>query len=58
MKPKDAAYLHSVVENEGFAYAFLHYSDFSSIEDEEFQILRNRFEESANELAEYLGVNI
>jgi hypothetical protein len=55
MKAKDKEYLLSVIENEGFEYAFIYYSDFKKIEDEEFHRLRKLFEESRQNLADYIG---
>lgn len=58
MKAKDLNYIQDTVENEGFGYAFLHYSNFDEVVDDEFHRLRLQFESSAHELAEYLNVDI
>lgn len=58
MKAQDLVYIRDIVEDEGFAYAFLHYSDFGEVDDEEFHNLRLKFENAAEELAEYLGVSV
>lgn len=58
MKGKEFHYVVDCVEDEGFAYAFLHYSDFKEIEDKEFHRLRENFENAAHELAEYVGVDV
>lgn len=46
------------IESEGFAYAFLYYSNFKEIEDIEFHILRVQFESSARALANYIGCDV
>lgn len=58
MKAKELNYIQDTVEDEGFGYAFLHYSDFEEIQDEEFHRLRLEFELSAQALADYLNVDI
>ncbi|HED4408754.1 TPA: hypothetical protein R4328_001876, partial [Pasteurella multocida] len=40
MKQEDREYLQSIIENEGFDYAFVGYSHFKEIQDEEFHKLR------------------
>lgn len=56
MNAKDLDYVRDTIENEGFEYAFIHYSDFKHIKDEEFHKLREAFEKARNELAEFLNV--
>lgn len=58
MRGKDYQYILDTVDNEGFGYAFLHYSDFLEIKDEEFHKLRENFEEAAHALADYIDVTI
>jgi hypothetical protein len=53
MKLRDVA---AAVDNEGFDYAFRHYSDFSEVKDEEFHRLRVAYVEAASQLAEYVDV--
>jgi len=53
MKKLEREYIQSIVENEGFDYAFRHYSDFQKIKDETFHQLREAYVKAANELAEY-----
>jgi hypothetical protein len=56
MKPKDAKYVIDCVDNEGFDYTFVSYSEFKEIKDEEFHKLREAFLDARQELAEFLGV--
>ncbi len=58
MKPVDAKRVIDTIENEGFAYTFIDYSNFEDIESEEFHELRREFVDSAEKLAEYLGVDV
>lgn len=58
MKSKDIVYIHSVVENEGFDYAFRHYSSFEEVEDKEFHRLLCEYLDSSEELIEYLGLDV
>jgi hypothetical protein len=51
MKLREVA---ACVENEGFDYAFRHYSDFKEVKDVEFHILRQAYVKAAEALAEYL----
>lgn len=55
MKPKDAKYVRETIENEGFGYAFLDYSDFEDIKDEKFHELRKAFIKAQQELDDYIG---
>lgn len=52
---KERNYVLAVVENEGFDYAFNHYSDFEEIKDEEFHQLRKNFLEARQKLAQFIG---
>lgn len=55
MTGKERKYVLSTVDNEGFDYAFVHYSDFEDIEDKEFHELRKNFLEAREKLANYIG---
>jgi hypothetical protein len=55
MKAKDRKYVRSVIDNEGFDYAFRHYTDFLDIKDKQFHELREAYVKAANALAEYVG---
>lgn len=56
MRPRDAIYIASTVAKEGFESAFVDYSDFKEIQDEEFHDKRRAFLESRKALVEYLGL--
>lgn len=53
MKKKDREYIQATVENEGFDYAFRHYTHFEEVKDEEFHRLRQAYVAAAEALAEY-----
>jgi hypothetical protein len=44
--------LRDVVDNEGFDYAFVNYSDFAEIEDAEFQQKRAAYVKAQQELGD------
>ncbi|MBE3085038.1 MAG: hypothetical protein IMZ64_02330 [Bacteroidetes bacterium] len=44
------------VENEGFDYAFIHYSNYEDIKDPKFHELRLAYIKAENDLAEYIGL--
>lgn len=50
-------YVRECVEEEGMYYAFVGYSDFKEVEDEELHKLKETFLNSAKELAEYLRLD-
>lgn len=43
-----------IVDNEGFDYAFRHYSDFKEVKDVEFHRLRREYVDAAILLADYI----
>jgi len=43
MTNDEKEYVSNTIDNEGFDYAFMSYSDFSDIEDEEFHKLRRMY---------------
>ena len=43
------------IDNEGFHYCFLDYSDFEEIKDKTFHKLRLQYRRAAKEFAEYIG---
>lgn len=55
MTKAEREYVGDIIENEGFHYAFIHYSDFSEIEDEEFHKLRVAYETAVLALEDYIG---
>lgn len=44
------------IENEGFDYCFVHYSEFSEIKDKKFHKLRLKYLDARGDLAEYIGI--
>lgn len=56
MKGSDAKDVCDRVNNEGFHYAFLHYSDFKEVKDREFHKLRKAYIAATKKLADYLGL--
>ena len=56
MKEKDMEYVRSKVDNEGFDYAFIHYSNYEDIKDKKFHELRLAYIKAAKDLSKYLGV--
>lgn len=44
------------VEQEGFHYCFVSYSDFAEIKDAKFHKLRKAFVKASEDLAAYLGL--
>lgn len=56
MTGKELDYVRGTIDNEGFDYAFRHYSDFEDeVKDKAFHKLRKAYLKAANELQEYLG---
>lgn len=55
MKAKDKEQLCFTVDNEGFDYAFRHYSSFDKIKDKRFHQLREAYVKAAGELEEYIA---
>lgn len=43
-----------VIDNEGFDYTFISYTDFNEIEDEKFHILRKQYIKIREEFADYI----
>jgi hypothetical protein len=58
MTEEELQNVRDTVEGEGFDYAFMNYSDFSEIEDEEFHKLREAYVDATRALAEYIGVDV
>ena len=56
-KNRGLKYILDTVENEGFDYAFAHYSNFHDIKNDEFHKLRRVFLKARKELQEYLGID-
>ena len=56
MTGKELDYVRDTVENEGFDYAFRHYSDFEDIKDKKFHELRKAYAKAAEALVEFLNL--
>lgn len=56
MKAKDLDYIRETVDSEGFDYAFVHYSNFEEVKDEEFHKLREAFLKARREFVEFLNL--
>lgn len=57
MTVKESDDISNTIDNEGFAYAFLDYSDFRNVKDAEFHRLRRAFVAAAKELKEFLNLD-
>lgn len=57
LNKKDRRYVSDIVENEGFDYAFRHYSNFEKIKDKKFHELREKYINAGNELEEYCDLD-
>ena len=55
MKQQDKERVQNCIDNEGFDYAFRHYSSFEEVKDREFHKLRKAYVKAAAALAEYVG---
>lgn len=51
---KDWGWINAVVDNEGFDYAFMCYSDFDDIKDLEFHKLRKEYINAHEKLQSYI----
>lgn len=56
MKAKDRQAVQDTIENEGFDYAFKHYSDFDEVKDAQFHRLRSEYILARDKLADYIGI--
>jgi hypothetical protein len=56
MTRKEFTKVRDTVDNEGFDYCFINYSNFDEIEDEEFHRLRKQYVSAAKQLNNYLGI--
>jgi hypothetical protein len=57
MTQKETQGVRNAVENEGFDYAFRHYSNFDEVKSTRFHELRNAYVAAAKTLAEFVGVD-
>jgi len=56
MTERDKEEIIEVINEEGFDYTFLEYSDFEEIEDEEFHKLRKNYIRVANKLRDFFNL--
>ncbi len=54
MKPEDKEYVSGKINNEGFHYCFVSFSDFKEIEDEKFHELRLNYLDAIIKIKNYL----
>jgi hypothetical protein len=55
MTGREFASVNGAIDNEGFDYAFVNYSNFDDVKDEKFHELRQAFLNARQELKEYVG---
>lgn len=55
MTKAEREYVRDTIENEGFDYAFEHYSDYDDVYDNEFHRLRKAYLEARKALEDYVG---
>lgn len=55
LKPADRASILESINQEGFNYAFIDYSDFPDIKDRQFHQLREAYVKAEKALAKYVG---
>ena len=55
MNKEDKENIVQRVNQEGFDYAFIHYSRFEEIKDKKFHELREQYKEARKKLADYIG---
>lgn len=58
MKLEDAEKLNSRIDQEGFDYCFIHYSNFKEITCDEFHKLRLKYIQAHNELQEFIDKHL
>jgi len=54
MTGKEKKFVLDVVEQEGFDYSFIHYSDFKEVVDQRFHELRIAYLQAREELKNYI----
>lgn len=55
MTDKEKQSVLDAIDNEGFDYTFIHYSDFKDIKDRKFHQLRNNYIKATKALDDYLN---
>ena len=58
MTQDEKDYICSIIDNGGFKYAFINYSNFSEIEDEKLHELIDKYKDAACELENYVGYSV
>jgi len=53
-----ADYVYAMIDNEGFDYCFVNYSNFDNVEDEKFHKLRKKYLKVQKELNDYIEQNL
>ncbi len=56
MNAKNKQRILDTIENEGFDYCFINYSNFEDIKDKEFHRLRQAYLDDHKALADYIGL--
>ncbi len=56
LKPEDKISIQQDIEQEGFDYAFVHYSGYEDIKDDPFHRLREAYLAARKALSDYVGV--
>lgn len=54
MTGKELDKVRSIIDQEGFDYAFMYYSDFEKVKDKEFHKFRRAYIKAAEDLREYI----
>jgi hypothetical protein len=57
MTAKELDYVRQTIDQEGFDYAFVDYSDYPNIQDEEFHRLRKAYVEAHKALYDFLNMD-
>ena len=54
LSDEDVEDLSGIMDNEGFGYGFMDYSNFSEIKNSKFHTLRKKFVKAGNDLRDFL----
>jgi hypothetical protein len=57
MTEKKLGEIRDCIDNEGFDYCFIHYSNFENIKDDEFHKLIKEYKKAHAALAKYLKID-
>jgi hypothetical protein len=58
MKAEDREIVAQRINQEGFDYTFIHYTNFEEIKDKKFHVLREHYIQAAKALSKYLGIEV